>query len=243
MGISIQSHGIWNSSSGVAAWDPSQLNNLFLWTRGNELTSTFPGPPDYIPFTWGDKSGNNHLLTKSGVGSGLVSSLPGDVNGEDAIYFDGNPGMSSPASPVFALDRPTMFMVFKLENTANTISIRSSGTQINIRAEASVPPNGEIRLFGQAAGPIILPPYPLTGGYNLLRVSEGIPSGNEAIVEINNEGEAASPFTPHLTTSSFTLTNMPGISVAEIIVVNGTPSAQEIQDIKDYVVNRYGITM
>lgn len=220
-------NGIWCSG----AWTPMKLSNLQLWCRGSELVVPTAGS-----FVWGDKSGNeNDLLQTSAIGAtpDVVSEA---LNGKDVINFQPGDQLSATIS---TMNNPTIFLIFRFNTSANgdPFSLAGNVLQFNQFAAAN-----EVRFVGGTTSGFHTNEISLLS-YHLARYD--LKGGANTAIQDNNTTVGTVSFTPH-TTTTFILgkgSSNSFLDVAEVAIMNGSPTSGEITKMQAYVEDRYDITM
>ena len=108
----------------------------------------------------------------------------------------------------------------------------------DLQYSGSTLPNGTSRMLGATNGAFVQPGT--LPDYRLVRYTTG--GGANAAIEWGDQGETVTPFTINASDGIFNSNSITG-DIAEIVIMNGTPNAGDIQNMKDYIYARYAIAM
>jgi hypothetical protein len=219
--------GIWSSE----VWTPEKLSNLQLWCRGSELVVPTAGS-----FVWGDKSGNENDLLQTSASGFTPDVVSEGLNGEDVINFQAGDRLSA---TIETLDDPTIFLVFRCNTSANADPFSIAGNVLQFDQFAAA---NRVRFVGSTTSGFHSNEISLLS-YHLARYD--LKGGVNTEIQDNDTAVGTVSFTPN-TTTAFVLgkgSSNSLLDVAEVVIMNGSPTAGEIEKMQNYVSVRYDIEM
>lgn len=219
------------------SWSPAQLTSLKAWYKSDTGVSLNGAKVTQ----WNDQSGNSNHLTQA-----TEDKQPGfsasQLNGYPAIVFDGVDDVLDTAA--FTLNQPeTVFIIFKQTTwTDNDTIFDGLGGNSGRLFQRTTTPN-----IGTYAGDFGPPSADLA--VNTFGLITCILNGASSVLQVNNNAESTTGSVGSSNMGGFTLGDFgdggaaANISVVEVIVMEAAASADERTSVKNYVSERYGISM
>jgi hypothetical protein len=209
-----------------------------LWVDASDTgTITESTPGSGTVSQWDDKSGNGYNLTQ-GTGTAQPATGTRTINGLNVLGFDGADDRMIIGAFASNLTQPnTIFAVFIPDIT--TLYYVYDGR--NATNRNALIPNGPDSLYaGSSLG--------LVNVDTVTQVARAVFNGNSSSLHIDgvlkSAGNVGTQSLGGLTVGSrYSYQRFFQGAIAEIIVVDGTLTAQQISDTETYLANKWGITL
>lgn len=219
---------------------PNQIPGLCLWLDASDTKSICLGPHNGI-VRWQDKSGHNSHAVLNGLNRSPLYKL-NSINGRPSVIFEGNDILEINQKPNLQISKLTVFAVINIPNP-NSLKFPAQviqGSTCGFILDANKNPVFKLNSRAYCVNNSILV-------NNSPAIWTGIYDGNN--LKFNYDGvQVAKIGAPGLNiknSDSFRIGDANGFrgAVAEILIYDSPLTDRQVQNVQNYLTNKYNIFM